>query len=101
MSATSQKTSQKLKEAIAPGDYYRQELPEATLKKHGWNDAGLCVFHTDNKTGSFRVNTGTGAFKCFSCGAAGGDIIAFEMEKYGLSFTEALAKLAEEWGLSW
>ena len=91
---------EQVKAAIAPGDYYRQELPEAILKRPGWNDAGLCVFHTDKRTGNFRVNAVTGAFKCFSCGASGGDIIAFEMEKYSLSFTDALEKLADEWGLS-
>ena len=91
---------EQIKAAVAPGDYYRHELPGATLKKHGWNDAGLCIFHADTKTGSFRVNTETGAFKCYSCGAKGGDILAFEMEKNGLNFTDALKKISEEWGLS-
>ncbi len=90
-----------VKAAIAPADYYRHELPGVILKRQGWNDAGLCIFHEDTQKGSFRVNTVTGAFKCFSCSAAGGDVIAFEMEKSGLSFPEALEKLASEWGLSW
>jgi len=91
---------EQVKSAIAPSDYYRQELPGAALKKHGWNDAGLCIFHNDINSGSFRVNTETGAFKCYSCGTKGGDIIAFEMEKYGLNFIKALEKLACEWGVS-
>lgn len=89
-----------IKGTIQPVDFYRHELPNAPLKKHGWNSGGLCPFHADTQTGSFRVNTQTGAFKCFSCGTAGGDVIAFEMEKYGLNFTDALKKLAGEWGLS-
>lgn len=88
-----------IKAAIQPGDFYRHELPNAPLKKHGWNDGGLCPFHADNKTGSFRVNTSTGGFKCFSCGKAGGDVIAYTMELHGLNFADGLAKLAGDWGL--
>ncbi|HAJ19879.1 MAG TPA: hypothetical protein DCL95_07445, partial [Rhodospirillaceae bacterium] len=40
---------------------------------------GLCPFHADTRPGSFVVNKATGAFKCFSCGEQGGDIITFHM----------------------
>jgi len=90
-----------IKQTLAARDFYRQELPGAPLKKHGWNDGGLCPFHSDNKPGSFRVNLVTGAYKCFACGAAGADVIAFAMALYGLQFVEALAKLADDWGLAW
>ena len=88
-----------IKNSINPFDFYRYELTKAPLKKAGWNDGGLCCFHADNSTGSFRVNLTTGAFKCFACGIAGSDVIAFVMSLYGLQFTEALAKLADDWGL--
>ncbi|MGZ8927055.1 MAG: CHC2 zinc finger domain-containing protein [Methylobacter sp.] len=88
-----------IKSSISPFDFYRHELPNAPLKKHGWNEGGLCPFHADNKPGSFRVNLATGAYKCFACGIAGGDVIAFTMAYYGLAFTEALKKLADEWGI--
>ncbi|PPD41651.1 MAG: hypothetical protein CTY16_15785 [Methylobacter sp.] len=88
-----------IKNSLSPLDYYRHELPTAKLKKHGWNDGGLCPFHADNHAGSFRVNIITGAFNCFACGAAGGDIIAFTMSLYGLKFVEALEQLASDWGL--
>ncbi|MDP2201772.1 MAG: CHC2 zinc finger domain-containing protein [Methylicorpusculum sp.] len=88
-----------IKQTIKPGDFYRYELPSTPLKKQGWNDGGLCPFHSDNKPGSFRVNLLTGAYKCFSCGAAGGDIVAFIMALYAMQFAEALAKLADDWGL--
>jgi len=91
---------EQLKAAIAPADYYQHELPGAILKKYGWNDAGLCIFHNDTQKGSFRINTQTGAYCCFACQIKGGDIIAFEMNKYGLNFTEALVTLAEKWGLT-
>jgi DNA primase len=88
-----------IKQRLSPVDFYRHELPNAPFKRQGWNNGGLCCFHSDNKPGSFRVNLTTGAFKCFSCGMAGGDILAFSMALYGLEFTEALAKLADDWGL--
>ncbi|MGZ5573929.1 MAG: CHC2 zinc finger domain-containing protein [Methylobacter sp.] len=92
-------TADFIKQRLSPLDFYRHELHSAVLKKTGWNDGGLCVFHDDNKPGSFRVNVTTGAFKCFSCGMAGGDIVAFVMSLYGLEFVETLAKLADDWGL--
>ena len=90
-----------IKEQISPLDFYEQELSFATLIMPKWNDGGLCPFHQDKKPGSFFVNLETGAFKCHSCEVGGGDIIAFTMEVYGLTFPEALARLAEDWGLSW
>lgn len=88
-----------VRRSITPSDFYRHELPNARLKQPGWNDGGLCLFHSDNKPGSFRVNLMTGAYKCFACGAAGSDIIAFTMAVYGLKFVEALEQLANDWGL--
>lgn len=89
--------AESIKRAINPAEFYRHELPGVILKKQGWNDGGLCPFHDDNKTGSFRLNLTSGAYKCFACGAAGGDIIAFVMASHGLNFTEALAKLIDDW----
>jgi DNA primase len=90
-----------IKQNLTPRDFYRHELPDAKLKRPGWNDGGLCPFHGDNKPGSFRVNLTTGAYKCFACGAAGGDIIGFAMDLYAMQFGEALGKLADDWGLVW
>ncbi len=89
----------RIKEQISPHEFYEYELNNVAFKQHGWNDGGLCPFHDDNKPGSFRINTETGAFNCFSCGTKGGDIIAFTMTLYNLSFREALEKLADDWGL--
>jgi len=92
-------TPNSVKDSIQPSDFYAHELPGAQMKQREWSDGGLCPFHSDNAPGSFRLNLVTGAYKCFSCGAAGGDIIAFTMSLYGLSFIEALQKLAHEWGV--
>ena len=88
-----------IKDSIYPLEFYQHELQGVQLKQAGWTDGGLCPFHDDNKAGSFKVNLQTGAYTCFACGAKGGDIVAFTMKLYGLDFVEALAKIADEWGL--
>jgi DNA primase len=88
-----------LKSTINPLEYYGHELTNARLTKPEWNEGGLCPFHADRTPGSFHVNLETGGFKCFSCGASGGDIIAFTIEKYGIGFVDALKKLSHEWGV--
>ena len=89
-----------VKAAISPADYYQYELSDMPRTDKGnWQDGGLCVFHNDRHTGSFRVNLDTGAFCCFSCGAKGGDIVAFTMQRDGLAFPDALKQLAEDWGV--
>ncbi|MGZ8915520.1 MAG: CHC2 zinc finger domain-containing protein [Methylobacter sp.] len=88
-----------IKRSINPIDFYKFELPNAPLKRYGWNDAGLCVFHPDNRAGSFRVNTVTGAFICYACGVKGSGVIAFTMALHGLNFHDALSHLSSEWGL--
>ncbi len=89
----------RVKAAIAPLDFYRHELPNMPEPRRasGWVDGGLCPFHDDARSGSFRLNLDTGAFTCFSCGARGGDIIAFVRLRRGLSFPDALARAASEW----
>jgi DNA primase len=58
---------------------------------------GLCPFH-DEKTPSFNVTPGRGLYYCFSC-AAGGDVIKFVQEIDGLSFVEAVERLAARAGV--
>jgi DNA primase len=89
-----------IKKAILPASFYQYELPNAKLLRPAWNVAGLCPFHDDRKPGSFHVNLKTGAYICFACGSAGGDIIAFMMDVHRLSFTDALNELAKDWGLA-
>lgn len=52
----------------------------------------LCVFHPDHRP-SLRINRHTGAFRCFSCGAHGPDIVAFVMLRDGLTFPQAAREL--------
>jgi len=67
------------------------------LIRKGREHQGLCPFHTE-KTPSFTVNEDKGFFHCFGCGAHG-DAIGFEMRIHGLSFTEAVERLAAECGI--
>jgi len=62
------------------------------LKRQGREFAGLSPF-TNEKTPSFFVNDQKGFYHCFSSGKHG-DAISFLMEVEGLSFPEAVEKLA-------
>ncbi|MDJ0950225.1 MAG: DNA primase [Alphaproteobacteria bacterium] len=67
------------------------------LVKRGREHSGLCPFHNE-KTPSFTVTEEKGFFHCFGCGAHG-DVIGFVMRAEGLSFPEAVERLAGEAGL--
>jgi hypothetical protein len=73
-----------------PAQYFITQ--DMKLTGHGaWRDA-VCPFHTDTKP-SLRIRLETGAFKCMVCGAHGGDILAFHMQRYGLNFKAAAVAL--------
>lgn len=63
------------------------------LKKKGANWMACCPFHQE-KTPSFSVNPSKGFYKCFGCGK-GGTAFNFLMEMEGLSFPEAIKRVAE------
>ena len=58
---------------------------------------GLCPFH-EEKTPSFNVTPARGLFYCFSC-SEGGDAIKFVQKIDGLSFVEAVERLAGRAGV--
>ncbi len=68
------------------------------LKKKGREFAGLSPFKTE-KTPSFFVNDQKGFYHCFASGEHG-DIFTFLMKTEGLSFPEAVERLAEEAGVA-
>jgi DNA primase len=63
-------------------------------RRSGAEYAGLCPFHNE-KTPSFTVNDKKGFFYCFGCHEKG-SAIDFVMKTEGLSFPEAVEKLARE-----
>ena len=63
-----------------------------TLKKNGASFFGLCPFHSED-TPSFSVNPETHKYHCFGC-SEHGDAIDFVMFMDGLTFVEAVNRLA-------
>ncbi|MEN9715302.1 MAG: hypothetical protein RJA35_769 [Actinomycetota bacterium] len=59
---------------------------------------GLCPFH-DEKSPSFNVRPAQGFYHCFGCGE-GGDVFKFVQQLDGISFTEAVEKLASRIGFT-
>lgn len=85
-------------------DEIRARLPvsdvigrSVALKKRGREFVGLSPFNSE-KTPSFTVNDQKGFYHCFSSGKHG-DIFRFLVETQGLSFPEAVERLAQEAGV--
>lgn len=90
MPAFSQNFLDRVKAANPISDVIGERI---TLTKNGKNFKACCPFHQE-KTPSFYVTPGKEIFKCFGCGK-GGSVFNFLMEYEGLSFQEAVIKLAE------
>ena len=67
------------------------------LTRKGREYLGLCPFHKE-KTPSFTVNEDKGFFHCFGC-QANGSVFDFIMKFEGLSFPEAVERLASLAGM--
>lgn len=67
------------------------------IQKSGAQFKALCPFHQE-KTPSFVINQSKQFYYCFGCGAKG-DAIQFLKEHDGLSFSDAVEKLAAMAGL--
>jgi len=80
---------EEIKQRVRPSDVIGRHVK---LKRQGREFAGLSPF-TNEKTPSFFVNDEKGFYHCFSSGKHG-DAISFLMEVEGLSFPEAVEKLA-------
>ncbi len=68
------------------------------LRRTGRSFVGLCPFHNE-KSPSFSVSPDRQLYHCFGCGA-GGTVLRFVMDIEGLTFSEAVVKLAEKAGLT-
>lgn len=67
------------------------------VKTAGASKKACCPFHHE-KTPSFSINESRGFYHCFGCGESG-DAIKFVQKMEGLTFVEAVRKLAEQCGV--
>ncbi len=67
------------------------------LTRRGTNWTGLCPFHNE-KSPSFNVRPSTNSYHCFGCGA-GGNAFRFLMNNDGMTFMEAVKRLADAAGI--
>lgn len=86
-------------------DQLRQAVPLSSVigarigvRRHGREYMALCPFHKE-KTPSFTISDEKGFFHCFGCGAHG-DAIGFIKDYEGISYKEAIEKLAQELGVA-
>lgn len=85
----SQETRIKVLEATDIVDLISSYIP---VKRAGSSFKANCPFHNE-KSPSFHINPQRQSFKCFGCGE-GGDAFSFVMKHEGLSFVDAVRKLA-------
>ncbi|MEJ5173325.1 MAG: CHC2 zinc finger domain-containing protein [Hydrogenothermaceae bacterium] len=88
---------QTVEEVQAVANVYDVISDYLPLKKSGVNYTALCPFHNE-KTPSFVVSPTKNIFKCFGCGISG-DAIKFVMEYEKISFSEAIVKIANRYGI--
>lgn len=67
------------------------------LKQSGSSIKACCPFHSE-KTPSFHINVAKGFYHCFGCGESG-DVFKFVQKQEGLTFMEAVKKLAGQCGV--
>jgi DNA primase len=77
-----------------PITYYTEQALKLTGGSE-WKSA-ICPFHPDTRP-SLRIRLSNGSFRCMVCGACGGDVLAFHIQRHGLRFIEA-AKALGAWG---
>lgn len=79
-------------------DIVRVASDYVRLRRVGNRYSGLCPFHNE-KTPSFSVSQEHQYFRCFGCDAKG-DVFKFVEMIEGLTFWEALKKLADQHGIA-
>lgn len=94
MSQIPRETIDQLRNQVDIADVISQDIQ---LKKQGKNLMGHCPFHED-ATPSFSVNEEKQYFYCFSCHRSG-DVFSYLEQLHDLSFTEAVAQVADTAGV--
>ena len=86
-----------LEEILRRTDIVQLVSRRVKLTRKGQAFWGCCPFHKE-KSASFKVENGRRTYKCFGCGK-GGDAFKWLTETEGLSFPEAVERLANEAGV--
>ena len=74
----------------------REHVP--SLTKKGVDYVCCCPFHSE-RTPSFHVSPVRQTWHCFGACAEGGNVITFLMRADGLTFPQAVQRLAERYGI--
>ena len=72
--------------------FYKREFRKLSRPSRGWSRTACTIHGGDNPT-ALSVNLQHGGFYCHSCGAHGGDVLAFTMQRYQMSFQDAAKEL--------
>ncbi len=94
MPRASQETIDRIREGVDIADVIGEHL---SLKKAGKNYSALCPFHQEKKP-SFSVNPVKQVYFCYDC-QKGGNVFSFLMQLEGITFPEALQRLARRAGI--
>lgn len=88
--STGNKYKRKFDRALlpAPALYYRKQFPG--LKTKSETMKVNCCFHKPDANPSLIISMINGHFKCLACGAKGHDLIAFHMQRYQITFPQAV-----------
>lgn len=78
---------------------FRYITPANIFERYAGENKGKirCIFH-DEKTPSLFLNPEKNLFKCFGCGEWG-SAVQFVMQKYGLSYNNALILIAKDFNI--
>jgi DNA primase len=94
MAALQENSARRVKDAV---DIIEVIGEHVHLQKAGVRYKGLCPFHSE-KTPSFTVNRERQFYHCFGCNESG-DVLSFMMKYHNLTFPDAVARLAERYGV--
>jgi phage/plasmid primase-like uncharacterized protein len=79
--------------ALPPArSFYEKEFGGLRRASRDWARTS-CPFHQGSNKTAFSVNLQTGGFFCFSCGAKGGDLVDYVMQRDSLDFKRAAQSL--------
>jgi hypothetical protein len=75
-----------------PSSFWKYELGRMSRPNRNWTRS-KCPLHGGNNPTAFSANLATGGFHCFNCGAHGGDLVDYVMQRDGIDFKAAARSL--------